>query len=47
MVDELLKIPLSVLGKLSLPLILQAEVPLSLIFTDFVVDFSIGQFLIV
>jgi hypothetical protein len=46
MVDELLKIPLPMVGKLSLPPILQAEVPLSLILTDFVVDFSIGQFLL-
>src|SRR5258706_3418579 len=47
MVGELPQTPLPVVGKTSLPPILEAEVPLSLILADLAIDLSIGWFLLV
>jgi len=47
MVIELPKTPPPMIGKTSLPPIFKAEVTLSLIMTDFAVDLSVRQLLLV
>jgi hypothetical protein len=47
MVVELSKTPPTVVGKTSLPPILEAEIAVLLILTDFAIDLSIGRLILI